>query len=230
MLRFLGAKVVLTPAAEKGTGMLNKADGARGETRLVTCAGSSRIEANAGRPHEDDSRGDPRGFRRTSRSHYFVSGFGTGGTMLGRGPRPARRRTRRRGSSRRSPTTAQVLGSGIPQPRDATASRRRVTRCFRPHLMQGWSPDFISDLTESARSRRTDGRDRAGVRRRRDDAARAAWPGRKVSSSARPAARRSRRRWRSPSVRRQARTSSACCRTPASVTCRRRCSVTSRRR
>src|SRR5690606_16985843 len=48
------------------------------------------------------------------------------------------------------PDNSPVLGSGIPQPRDADGKPRESHPRFRPHLMQGWSPDFISKLTEDA--------------------------------------------------------------------------------
>ena len=43
-----------------------------------------------------------------------------------------------------------MLGSGIPQPRDAAGTPAGSHPRFRPHLMQGWAPDFISKLTEEA--------------------------------------------------------------------------------
>jgi cysteine synthase A len=48
------------------------------------------------------------------------------------------------------PDNAQVLGSGIPQPRRADGAPSSSHPTFRPHLMQGWSPDFVSALTENA--------------------------------------------------------------------------------
>jgi cysteine synthase A len=48
------------------------------------------------------------------------------------------------------PDNSRVLGSGIPQPRDNEGSPSASHPEFRPHLMQGWSPDFISSLTEAA--------------------------------------------------------------------------------
>ena len=48
------------------------------------------------------------------------------------------------------PDNAQVLGSGIGQPRDADGQPTASHPHFRPHLMQGWSPDFVSGLTEKA--------------------------------------------------------------------------------
>ena len=48
---------------------------------------------------------------------------------------------------------SQILGSGIPQER--TADGTPANRLFRPHLMQGWSPDFIPKLTEDAVTMKT---------------------------------------------------------------------------
>ena len=48
------------------------------------------------------------------------------------------------------PDNAQVLGSGITQPRHNDGTPSQSHPHFRPHLMQGWSPDFISKLTEDA--------------------------------------------------------------------------------
>ena len=83
------------------------------------------------------------------RLDYFVSGFGTGGTLLG----VARKLKAERPDVRivaAEPDNAQVLGSGIPQPRDAAGKPTSSHPHFRPHLMQGWSPDFVSTLTEDA--------------------------------------------------------------------------------
>ena len=48
------------------------------------------------------------------------------------------------------PDNAPLLGSGIGQERDADGSPSASHPSFRPHLMQGWSPDFVSKLTEDA--------------------------------------------------------------------------------
>ena len=48
------------------------------------------------------------------------------------------------------PDNSPILGAGIPQPRDMQGRPEGSHPHFRPHLMQGWSPDFISDLTQSA--------------------------------------------------------------------------------
>ena len=83
------------------------------------------------------------------RLDYFVTGFGTGGTLKG----VARELKRARPGTRiiaAEPDNSQVLGSGIPQPRDTAGGPAGSHPRFRPHLMQGWAPDFISTLTEQA--------------------------------------------------------------------------------
>jgi cysteine synthase A len=46
------------------------------------------------------------------------------------------------------PDNSQILGSGVPQARDAAGDHSDSHPMFRPHLMQGWSPDFIPKLAE----------------------------------------------------------------------------------
>jgi cysteine synthase A len=147
LLRFLGAKVVLTPAAEKGTGMLAKAV-ELAETHGWYLARQFENEANADvhtRTTAQEILADFAG----ERLDYWVSGFGTGGTLKGvaRALKQASPVTRVIAAE---PDNAQVLGSGIAQPRDADGKPTESHPRFRPHLMQGWSPDFISKLTEDA--------------------------------------------------------------------------------
>src|SRR6185295_7357481 len=83
------------------------------------------------------------------RLDYFVTGFGTGGTLKG----VARELKRSRPGTRiiaAEPDNSQVLGSRIPQARDTAGGPAGSHPRFRPHLMQGWAPDFISTLTEQA--------------------------------------------------------------------------------
>jgi cysteine synthase len=147
LLRFLGAKVVLTPAAEKGTGMLDKAVELAERHGYFLCR-QFENEANAevhSRTTAQEIIADFRG----ETLHYWVSGFGTGGTLKGvaRALKQADPNTRIVAAE---PDNAQVLGSGIPQPRDAAGRPLASHPNFRPHLMQGWSPDFVSKLTEDA--------------------------------------------------------------------------------
>jgi cysteine synthase A len=149
LLRFLGAKVVLTPAAEKGTGMLNKAVELAAKHGWFLCR-QFENEANAA-VHERTTAREILADFAGETLHAFVSGFGTGGTLLGvaRGLKAADSRIRIIAAE---PDNSPVLSSGIPQPRDANGSPSESHPYFRPHLMQGWSPDFISNLTESARN------------------------------------------------------------------------------
>jgi cysteine synthase A len=147
LLRFLGAKVVLTPAAEKGSGMLAKAVELAKTHGYFLCR-QFENEANAdvhtcttAQEILDDFRGEP--------LHYWVSGFGTGGTLKGvaRGLKRADPATKIVAAE---PDNAPLLGSGIEQPRGDDGSPAGSHPSFRPHLMQGWSPDFVSKLTADA--------------------------------------------------------------------------------
>ena len=78
-----------------------------------------------------------------------MTGFGTGGTLKGVA-RVLRRESPHTKVIVCEPDNSQTLGSGIPQPRMADGSPAASHPNFRPHLMQGWSPDFIPKLTEDA--------------------------------------------------------------------------------
>ncbi|MEX2124594.1 MAG: cysteine synthase A [Woeseia sp.] len=147
MLRFLGARVVLTPASEKGTGMLNKAIELADAHGYFLCR-QFENEANA-EVHTRTTAPEILADFGDEPLHYFVTGFGTGGTLLGvsRAFKKASPATRIVAAE---PDNAQVLGSGIAQPRGEDGAPSASHPNFRPHLMQGWSPDFISALTEEA--------------------------------------------------------------------------------
>jgi cysteine synthase A len=147
LLRFLGARVVLTPAAEKGSGMLAKAVELAEKHGWYLCR-QFENEANAdvhSRTTAQEIIADFAG----ERLDYWVSGFGTGGTLKGvaRALKKASPATRIVAAE---PDNAPVLASGTAQPRDAAGAPSGSHPNFRPHLMQGWSPDFISKLTEDA--------------------------------------------------------------------------------
>jgi len=147
LLRFLGAKVVLTPAAEKGTGMLNKAIELAERHGYYLCR-QFENEVNAG-VHTLTTAAEILADFVGQPLDYFVSGFGTGGTLLGvaRGLKAERPDVNIVAAE---PDNAQVLGSGVAQPRDANGRISASHPNFRPHLMQGWAPDFVSDLTQMA--------------------------------------------------------------------------------
>jgi cysteine synthase A len=147
LMRFLGARVVLTPAALKGSGMLAKASELAEAHGWFLCR-QFENEANADIHSRTTAREILAAFD-GERLDYFVTGFGTGGTLKGvaRVLREARPETK---VIVCEPDNSQVLGSGIAQSRKADGSPLGSHPSFRPHLMQGWSPDFIPKLTEDA--------------------------------------------------------------------------------
>src|SRR6185295_19825903 len=80
---------------------------------------------------------------------YFVTGFGTGGTLKGVA-RVLRKQSPQTKVIVCEPDNSPTLASGIRQPRSADGAPLGSHPSFRPHLMQGWSPDFIPKLTEDA--------------------------------------------------------------------------------
>jgi len=147
LLRFLGAKVVLTPASEKGSGMLAKAVELANTHGWFLCR-QFENQANADVHSRTTAQEILRDFSDKS-IDYFVTGFGTGGTLKG----VARALKKQRAETRivvAEPDNSPVLASKIPQPRDANGNAAGSHPRFRPHLMQGWAPDFISTLTEEA--------------------------------------------------------------------------------
>ena len=147
LLRFMGARVVLTPAAEKGTGMLNKAAELASAHGWFMCR-QFENEANA-EVHTRTTAQEILADFPEHMLHAFVSGFGTGGTLLGvaRGLKAAGRGIRIIAAE---PDNAPMLASRVPQLRDASGQPTASHPHFRPHLMQGWSPDFVARLTEIA--------------------------------------------------------------------------------
>jgi cysteine synthase A len=149
LMRFLGARVVLTPAAEKGTGMLAKAV-ELAETHGWFLCRQFENEANADAHSRTTAREILDDFAEDGLD-YWVTGFGTGGTLKG-----TARTLKAESPGTRivvcEPDNAPVLASGIAQPRDASGQVAGSHPMFRPHLMQGWSPDFIPRLTEDARA------------------------------------------------------------------------------
>jgi cysteine synthase A len=147
LMRFLGAKVVLTPAAEKGLGMVNKAmELAEAHGWFLTRQFEN--EANADMHSRTtakeilaDFEGEP--------LDYWVTGFGTGGTLKG----VARVLAKERPETKIivcEPVDAPMLTSGIKQQRKTDGSPTASHQAFKSHPMQGWSPDFIPKLMNDA--------------------------------------------------------------------------------
>ena len=147
MMRFLGATVVLTPAALKGSGMLAKAVELAEEHDWFLVR-QFENEANADAHSRTTAPEILEAFADT-RLDYWVTGFGTGGTLKGVS-RVLKKQSPETTIVVCEPDNSPVLGSGIPQKRHTDGSPADSHPLFRPHLMQGWSPDFIPRLTEDA--------------------------------------------------------------------------------
>jgi cysteine synthase A len=145
MMRFMGAKVVLTPASLKGSGMLAKATelAQKHDWFLVR---QFENEANAD-AHSNTTAPEILNDFADMKLDYWVSGFGTGGTLKG-----VSRVLKEKSPDTKiivcEPDNSPILGSGIPQDRLEDGTPRDSHPLFRPHLMQGWTPDFIPQLAE----------------------------------------------------------------------------------
>ncbi len=147
LMRFLGAKVVLTPRAQKGFGMYTKAkelaekNGWFLARQFETKANAAIHERTTGMEIVEAFADNPLDF--------FVSGFGTGGTITG-----VARALRRHSPSTRvvacEPENSPMLGSGIAQAYQADRTPAGSHPVFRPHPVQGWAPDFIPAITDGA--------------------------------------------------------------------------------
>lgn len=147
LMRFLGAKVVVTPAADRAVGMINKTI-ELAETHGWFMTRQFENEANPDFHSRttaleilDDFAGE--------RLDYWVTGYGTGGTLKGVAQVLAKQRPETR-IIVCEPEDAQLLGSGVEQQRNPNGTPAAPHPEFKPHPMQGWTPDFIPKLTGDA--------------------------------------------------------------------------------
>ena len=124
MIRAYGAKVILTPAAERGSGMVRKAEElARKHGWFL--ARQFENEANPAY-HRNTTAPEILQDFAGKRLDYFVSGWGTGGTLTGVG---------------------EVLKLARPQTKIITTEPAGASllsgKNWAPHKIQGWTPDFI---------------------------------------------------------------------------------------
>jgi cysteine synthase A len=147
LMRMLGAKVVLTPRAQKGIGMYKKAvelveaNGWFLAHQFETKANAAIHEATTAREIINDFAG--------SRLDYFVTGYGTGGTIAG----VAKVLRKERPETRIilcEPANAQLVGSGRPQERAPDGAPVASHAAWEPHPIQGWTPDFIPLVLQEA--------------------------------------------------------------------------------
>jgi cysteine synthase A len=147
LMRFLGAKVVLTPAAGRGLGMVAKAI-ELAETHGWFLTRQFENEANADMHSRTTAKEILEDFK-GERLDYWVTGFGTGGTLKG----VARVLAKERPDTKiivSEPDEAAMLSSGIEQQRNPDGSAAASHPSWHPHPMQGWSPDFIAKLVRDA--------------------------------------------------------------------------------
>jgi len=147
LMRFLGAKVVLTPAAERGFGMVAKAV-ELAETHGWFLTRQFENEANADMHSRTTAQEILAAFE-GERLDYWVTGFGTGGTLKGVGRVLAKERPETK-IVLCEPDDAPMVSSGIAQQRNADGSAAAGHPAWKPHPMQGWSPDFIAKLAGDA--------------------------------------------------------------------------------
>jgi cysteine synthase A len=147
LMRFLGAKVVLTAPSEGATGMvertvaLAKKNGWFMTRQFENEANADFHAKTTAREIVDDFKGQ--------RLDYWVTGFGTGGTLKG----VSRVLDKERPDTKivvAEPADAPLLASGTKQERNPDGSPAAKHPSWKPHPIQGWSPDFIAKLAGDA--------------------------------------------------------------------------------
>ncbi|MCF5949165.1 cysteine synthase A [Xanthomonas perforans] len=127
LMRAYGAKVILTPAAERGSGMVRKAK-ELAEQHGWFLASQFANPANPAYHRSTTAAEILRDFA-GHRLDHFVTGWGTGGTLTGVGEvlRVARPEVRI--------TASEPAGAALLQGQD-----------WKPHKIQGWTPDFVPEV------------------------------------------------------------------------------------
>ena len=148
LMRFLGARVVLTPASEKGSGMVEKARQLAKKhgwfwTRQFENPANSEVHSRT------TAEEILRDFGGTG-PDYFVTGSGTGGTLTGVA-RVLRAKSPGTKVIVAEPENSPVLLSGSEQAYHADGTPAASNALFRPHPVQGWSPDFLPHIVHTAR-------------------------------------------------------------------------------
>jgi len=154
LMRFLGAKVILTPKEDKAMGCYLKAV-ELAEANGWFLARQFETDANA-KIHQNTTAQEILADFEGDRLDYWVTGYGTGGTFSG----VAKVLRERRPETKivlSEPANAQLIDSGISQERSTNGSPVGSHPAFEPHMIQGWTPDFIpAVLQESIDNNRFD--------------------------------------------------------------------------
>ncbi|MTH77917.1 PLP-dependent cysteine synthase family protein [Paracoccus aestuariivivens] len=147
LMRMLGAKVVLTPRAQKGLGMYNKA------VELAQKHGwflARQFETSANADiHESTTAREIIGDFAGKRLDFVVTGYGTGGTVTGLS-RVLRRERPEIRIVLTEPANAALISSGVAQQRGGDGAPAVSHPAFEPHPIQGWTPDFIPFVLQEA--------------------------------------------------------------------------------
>lgn len=129
LMRALGGKVLLTPAAERGTGMVKRAEELAAEhgwfmaSQFKNPANPNYHASTTGPEILSDFAGE--------RLNYWVTGWGTGGTLSGAG-RTLKAARPELQIVAAEPEQAALLSGGE----------------WSPHKIQGWTPDFIPEILD----------------------------------------------------------------------------------
>lgn len=147
LMRFLGAKVVLTPRALKGFGMYSKAK-ELAEQNGWFLASQFETPDNAD-IHENTTAREILADFDGERLDYWVTGYGTGGTIAGVG-RVLRKSRPDTKIILSEPANAAIVSSGYVNSRNDANQPTESHPSFEPHPIQGWTPDFIPYVLQEA--------------------------------------------------------------------------------
>ena len=147
LMRMLGAKVIVTPKAGKGTGMVRKAEELCAKHGWFLCH-QFENEANW-KFHEETTGPEILADFDGKKLDYWVTGYGTGGTFHGAGKAIKAARPDIK-VVLAEPADAGLLASGVPTERNDDGSPKVSHPAFKPHPIQGWTPDFIPKVLEDA--------------------------------------------------------------------------------
>jgi len=146
LMRFLGAKVIVTPAALRATGMVEKTKelaAAHGWFMTRQFENEANADMHSRTTAQEILKDFPDG------PDYWVTGYGTGGTLKG----VARVLRKERPNTKVvvcEPADAGLIASGQEQARNPDGTASASHPAWKPHPMQGWTPDFIPKLTAEA--------------------------------------------------------------------------------